>query len=166
MAYENKNTAMNKATKNYDKLVHDVVKSINWQRIKYFHHVFGIKWEFEEEKEGYITERYPTVAELKEELRTLLGFAIAKNMPVLDYGNWIILWKDEDASKREGIDGARLEAIFSLEDSIAIETHDEEIELLDNIKKKMDEAVTKEDYAKAAKLRDKIDFLEKRKKYD
>jgi excinuclease UvrABC helicase subunit UvrB len=87
-------------------------------------------------------------------------------MPVLDYGNWIILWKDEDASKREGIDGARLEAIFSLEDSIAIETHDEEIELLDNIKKKMDEAVTKEDYAKAAKLRDKIDFLEKRKKYD
>lgn len=152
-------------TKNYEKLVLDVIKSINWDRIKYFHHVFGIKWQFEE-KEGYITERYPTVLELKEELRTLLSYAITKNTPVLDYANWIILWKDEEASKREGIEGARLEAIFSLEDSIAIETHEEEIEMLDNIKKKMSEAITKEDYAKAAKLRDKINFLEKRKSHD
>lgn len=156
---------MNKLPENYEKLMQDVIKNINWNRIKYFHHVFGIKWQVEE-KEGYVSERYPTISDLKEELRTLLRYAVTTNKPTLDYGNWIILWKDEEASRRENLEGARLEAIFSLEDSIAIETKDEEIEMLDNIRKKMEEAVTKEDYEKAAKLRDKLEFLQKRKKYD
>lgn len=151
--------------KNYEKLVQDVVKAMDWQKIRYFHHVFGIKWQIEE-KEGYVTERFPTVPDLKEELRTLMKFVIEKNTPVLSYGHWIILWKDEETSKKEGMEGARLEAIFSLADSIAIETPDEKNEMLDSIRKKMEEAITKEEYEKAAKLRDKIEFLEKRKKDD
>jgi hypothetical protein len=154
----------------HEKLVQDVVKSINWNRIKYFHHVFGIKWQFQE-KEGYIAERFPTVSDLKEELRTLLKFAVSKNTPVLEYGNWLILWTDEDMAKKQGSEGARLEAIFSLEDSIAIDTPEKNSEDVENLRDKLEEAVTKEDYEKAAKLRDRLAVLEKslhehRKKYD
>jgi excinuclease UvrABC helicase subunit UvrB len=149
--------------KNRDKLVQDVIKSINWNRIKYFHHAFGIKWQYQE-KEGYTVERFPTIGDLKDELKTLLQFAIEKNTPVLDYGHWIILWNDEESSEKQNLKGARLEAIFSLEDSIAIDSHKEEIEAIDNIKKKMEEAAEKEDYEGAAKLRDKLNYLSRKKK--
>jgi len=147
----------------HEKLVQDVIKSINWNRISYFHRAFGIKWQFQE-KEGYIAERFPTISDLKEELRTLLRFSISKNTPVLEYGNWLILWTDEEASKNQGSDGVRLEAIFSLENSIAIDTQSQEKDSIEEIKAKMEEAVSKEQYEKAAKLRDRIQNLEKRKK--
>ena len=147
-------------SKNYDNLVREVVKSINWNRIKYFHHVFGIKWQFEE-KEGHIAERYPTVADLQEELRTLLKFAISKNTPVLDYGNWLILWTNEEMAAKNGNEGARLEAIFSLEDSIAIDSQKDSVDI-EILKKKMAEAVAKEKYEEAAKYRDKLNSLEKK----
>lgn len=148
----------------HEKLAQDVVKSINWNRISYFHRVFGIKWQFQE-KEGSIAERFPTVLDLKEELKTLLKFAMSKNTPVLEYGNWLILWTDEENARKQGSEGARLEAIFSLEDSIAIDSTPLEGIEVDDIKAKMEEAISKEDYEKAAKLRDRISLLE-RKKYD
>lgn len=148
-----------------EKMVQDVVKAINWNRIKYFHHIFGIKWQFQE-KEGFIAERFPTISDLKEELRTLLRFAMSKNTPVLEYGNWLILWTNEDLAKKQGTEGARLEAIFSLEDSIALDTSSQDLESIEATKMKMEEAVNKEDYEKAAKLRDRINILEGRKKYD
>lgn len=148
-----------------EKLVVEVVKSINWNRIKYFHHVFGIKWQFQE-KEGYIAERFPTISDLKEELRTLLRFAMSKNTPVLEYGNWLILWTDEEHAKSQGMEGARLEAIFSLEDSIAIDNSSLHAESIEIAKEKLEEAISKEDYEKAAKLRDRISILQQRKKYD
>jgi len=148
-----------------EKMVQDVVKAINWNRIKYFHHIFGIKWQFQE-KEGFIAERFPTISDLKEELRTLLRFAMSKNTPVLEYGNWLILWTNEDLAKKQGTDGARLEAIFSLEDSIALDTSSQDLESIEATRMKMEEAVNKEDYEKAAKLRDRISILEGRKKYD
>jgi excinuclease UvrABC helicase subunit UvrB len=149
-----------KMSKNYDNLVQEVVKSINWNRIKYFHHVFGIKWQFEE-KEGHIAERYPNIADLKEELRTLLKFAIAKDTPVLDYGNWLIMWTNEEAAERQGSEGARLEAIFSLEDSIAVDNQRDTIDI-EILKKKLAEAVEKERYEDAAKYRDRLNALEKK----
>lgn len=148
-----------------EKLVNEVVKSINWNRIKYFHHVFGIKWQFQE-KEGYIAERFPTISDLKEELRTLLIFAMTKNTPVLEYGNWLILWTDKEKSKKQGMEGARLEAIFSLEDSIAIDDSCKYDETIEMAKEKLEEAVSREDYEKAAKLRDRINVLQQKKKYD
>ena len=146
--------------KTYENLVQEVVKTINWNRIKYFHHVFGIKWQFEE-KEGHVSERYPTVADLKEELRTLLKFAISKNTPVLDYGNWLILWTSEEAAEKQGLEGARLEAIFSLEDSIAVDNQADSIDI-DILRKKLADAISKEKYEEAAKYRDKLKSLEKK----
>lgn len=139
---------------NHEKMIQEVVKSINWNRIKYFHQVFKIKWQFEE-KDGHIAERFPTIAELKEELRALLRFAITKNTKSLDYGNWLIFWTDEEAAAREGLQSARLEAIFSLEETFVIDnsSDNDAVKVLEN---KLDEALKLEKYEEAARIRDKI----------
>ena len=144
---------------NHEKMIQEVVKTINWSRIKYFHQVFGIKWQFEE-KDGHIIERFPTISELKEELRSLLKFAITQNTKSLDYGNWLVFWTDEAAAEREGLSSARLEAIFSLEETFVIDNNSDEdaVKILEN---KLEDAVQNEKYEEAAKLRDKI--IERRK---
>jgi len=139
---------------NHEKMVTEVVKSINWNRIKYFHQVFGIKWQFEE-KEGHIAERFPTIAELKEELRALLRFAINKNTKTLDYGNWLIFWTDEEAAKKDGSSSARLEAIFSLEESFVLDNSDDD-DAVKALETKLEDALKSEKYEEAAKLRDRI----------
>jgi excinuclease UvrABC nuclease subunit len=144
---------------NHEKMIQEVVKTINWNRIKYFHQVFGIKWQFEE-KSGHIVERFPTISELKEELRSLLRFAITKNTKTLDYGNWLIFWTDEEAAKKEGLSSARLEAIFSLEETFVIDNSDDDdaVKILED---KLDNAIKMEKYEEAAKLRDKINERKK-----
>lgn len=140
---------------NREKMIQEVVKTINWNRIKYFHTVFGIKWQFEE-KDGHIIERFPTISELKEELRSLLQFVISKNTKTLDYGNWLIFWTDEEQAAKEGLSSARIEAIFSLEETFVIDnstSNEDGVEILEN---KLDEAIKLEKYEEAAKLRDKI----------
>ena len=139
---------------NYEKMIQDVIKSINWNRIKYFHQVFGIKWQFEE-KSGYIAERFPTVSELREELRTLLKFVINKNTKTLDYGNWLIFWTNEEDAYKEGLSGAKLEAIFSLEECFVIDS-DPEKDTICVLENKLELAIQNEKYEEAAKLRDKI----------
>lgn len=140
-------------------MIQEVVKTINWNRIKYFHQVFGIKWQFEE-KNGHIVERFPTISELKEELRSLLRFAITKNTRTLDYGNWLIFWTDEEAAKKENLTSARLEAIFSLEETFVIDNSedDDAVKILED---KLDNAIQQERYEEAAKLRDKINERKK-----
>ena len=147
---------------NHERMSQEVVKSINWNRIKYFHQVFGIKWQFEE-KDGYVVERYPTVSELKEELRTLIKFAIDKNQRELDYGNWIVRWTDDETAKLEGLESARLEAIFSLEETLVVDNQDEDLTLT-ALNAKLEKAVTSEDYEQAAKIRDKISALQEKKR--
>jgi hypothetical protein len=144
---------------NHEKMIQEVIKTINWNRIKYFHQVFGIKWQFEE-KSGHIVERFPTIAELKEELRSLLRFAITKNTRTLDYGNWLIFWTDEEAAKKENLTSARLEAIFSLEETFVIDNSDDDdaVKILED---KLDNAIKLEKYEEAAKLRDKINERKK-----
>ena len=138
---------------NHEKMIQEVVNTINWNRIKYFHQVFGIKWQFEE-KDGHVVERFPTISELKEELKSLLKFAVEKNTRSLDYGNWLIFWTDEDAAAREGLSSARLEAIFSLEETFVIDNNeDDTVKVLED---KLDAAVKNEKYEEAAKLRDRI----------
>jgi hypothetical protein len=144
---------------NHEKMIQEVVKSINWNRIKYFHQVFKIKWQFEE-KDGHIAERFPTIAELKEELRALLKFAITKNTKSLDYGNWLIFWTNEEQASREGLSSARLEAIFSLEETFVIDNSgdDDAVKILEN---KLEDAIKHERYEEAARLRDKINERKK-----
>jgi excinuclease UvrABC nuclease subunit len=147
---------------NHERMIQEVIKTINWNRIKYFHQVFGIKWEFEE-KEGYIVERFPTISELKDELRTILSFVIERNQKTLDYGNWLVFWTDEETAKQEGKPSAKLEAIFSLEDTCVVNADQNvstvSIEVLEN---KLKEALLEEKYEKAASLRDQIASLKRK----
>jgi excinuclease UvrABC nuclease subunit len=139
---------------NHEKMIQEVIKTINWNRIKYFHQVFGIKWQIEE-KNGHIVERFPTISELKEELRALLRFSVMKNTKSLDYGNWLIFWTDEESAEKEGLSSARLEAIFSLEETFVIDDTND-TQALKTLETKLDEAIKKEKYEEAAKLRDQI----------
>jgi len=144
---------------NYEKMIQEVIKSINWNRIKHFHQVFKIKWQFEE-KDGNITERFPTISELKEELKALLKFTISKNTKSLDYGNWLIFWTDEDTAAREGLSSARLEAIFSLEETFVIDNSADE-DAIKILETKLERAIEAEKYEEAARLRDKINERKK-----
>lgn len=139
---------------NHEKMIQEVLKTINWNRIKYFHQVFGIKWQFDE-KDGQVIERFPTISELRDELRSLLKFAINKNTRNLDYGNWLIYWTDEEAAQKEGLSSARLEAIFSLEETFVID-NDGEDDAMKILESKLDDAIKKEKYEEAAKIRDRI----------
>ena len=139
---------------NHERMIQEVIRIINWNRIKYFHQVFGIKWQFEE-KEGHIVERFPTISELKEELRSLLKFAIENNSKTLDYGNWLIFWKDEEAAHKEGLNSARLEAIFSLEETFVIDNSSDE-DAVKILESKLEEALKEEKYEEAARIRDRI----------
>ncbi len=139
---------------NHEKMVQEVIKTINWNRIKYFHTVFNIKWQIEE-KNGHIVERFPTISELKEELKSLLNFAITKNMKSLDYSNWLIFWTDEEAAAKEGLTSARLEAIFSLEETFVIDNSSDN-DAVKILELKLDDAVQKEKYEEAARIRDRI----------
>jgi excinuclease UvrABC nuclease subunit len=136
-------------------MIQEVIRTINWNRIKYFHQVFNIKWQIEE-KNGNLVERFPTISELKEELRSLLKFAITQNTKSLDYGNWLIFWTDEVAAEREGMSSARLEAIFSLEETFVIDNDRNDEDVVKILENKLNEAVQSEKYEEAAKLRDKI----------
>lgn len=138
----------------YENMIQDVIKSINWNRIKYFHQVFGIKWQVEE-KSGHLIERFPSIAELKEELRTLLKFAINKNTKTLDYGNWLIFWTSEEEARKNGLIGAKIEAIFSLEECFVIDS-DPDLDTVDILENKLETAIQNEKYEEAAKIRDRI----------
>lgn len=149
-----KNTISMAMKANYEKMVQDVIKSINWNRIKYFHQVFNIKWQIED-KNGQISERYPTVGELREELRTLLNFVITKDVKTLDYGNWLVFWTNEENAYKDGYNGAKLEAIFSLEECFVIDSNPD-LDTIAVLENKLENAVKHEKYEEAAKLRDKI----------
>lgn len=145
-----------------ERMVQEVIRTINWNRIKYFHQVFGIKWEFEE-KDGYIVERFPTISELKDELRTILNFVIERNARTLDYGNWLIFWTDDETAKYEGMPSARLEAIFSLEDTYVVNTEQRNTNTsVEALEQKLQEAIRSEKYEKAASLRDQIESIKRK----
>lgn len=148
---------------NYERMIQEVVKSINWNKIRYFHQVFQIKWSFEE-KDGYIIERFPTVSELKEELRTLLEFAVKKNTPTLDYNNWLIYWTDEERAKQQGLDNCKLEVIFALAESFVIDNTKDDETAMNLLQKKLTTAISSEKYEEAAEIRDKISKLKEKKK--
>jgi len=73
----------------------------------------------------------------------------------LDYGNWLIFWTDEESAQRENLSSARLEAIFSLEETFVIDNSCDEdaVKILED---KLDDAIKMEKYEEAAKIRDKI----------
>ena len=57
--------------KNRAQYIEKVIHSIDWRKIKSYYRKLGIRWEYQEDKET--VQRTPTVADLKDEFRSILG---------------------------------------------------------------------------------------------
>ena len=127
-----------KAIKN---LIEGVIASVDWIKILSYHKKLNILWEFKNDKE--ICLRIPNIAELKEELRSLLWHMHTENLSYMSYANWVVFWEDEG----EDLD---VRAIFRVADF-----HYGKKQRIENIEEELKKALEREDYEKAAFLRDK-----------
>jgi len=135
------------------KTINQIVKSIDWVRIKSIHKKLNILWEYEEDKE--IVYRVPTVSELKEELRSVIHYMYENDLNNVSYENWIIFWdKPEDKVFGE------LRAIFRIFDYSFNETKSENP--TEDLNEELKIALENEDYEYAALIRDE---LKRKKKY-
>jgi excinuclease UvrABC helicase subunit UvrB len=73
----------------------------------------------------------------------------------------LIFWTNEEDALKDGFSGAKLEAIFSLEECFVIDS-DPEIDTVSILENRLESAIQNEKYEEAAILRDAI--KEKRKK--
>lgn len=142
----------------YEKMISNIIRNMNWSRIKHFHHLLDLKWQFQDNK-GNIVERFPTITELKDELKTLIKFAMVEKEKSIETGNWLIKWElIEEENKTPNF---TLEVFFVLEDAISIETgvKDYSKDTLPKLEDQLKSAVDSENFEEAAKLRDIISGL-------
>lgn len=142
----------------YEKMISTIIRNMNWSRIKHFHHLLDLKWQFQDNK-GNIVERFPTITELKDELKTLIKFAMIEKEKSIETGNWLIKWDFiEEENKTPNF---TLEVFFVLEDAISIETNikDYSKDSLPKLEDQLKSAVDSENFEEAAKIRDIISSL-------
>jgi len=131
---------------------------------------------------------------IKEELGKVLEYVIENDIPEMNYGHWVIMWingewesiqtiesdnGEDDESEEIGIPiiESKLQVYFvaqsvTVKDEIDIplEFFDlddsvlEDVRLKEVLDKKMNESITKEDYALAGKIRDLLEELKKENK--
>ena len=77
-----------------NKTINQVIKSIDWARIKSIHKKLNILWEFEDDKQNVL--RVPTIGELKDEFRALLQHMYENDLSYVSYENWVIFWEKTD----------------------------------------------------------------------
>lgn len=130
--------------KNRELYIDKVIRSIDWRKIKSYYRKLGIRWEYQEDKET--VHRTPTVAELKDDFRSLLSHMLDQEINYISYGSWIIFWDREDG----GLGDIRV--IFRLADFV----FEEDKKSAENLEEKLRSAVEREDYEYAAVIRDEI----------
>lgn len=139
----------------YDNLIFSVIEKLDWQKIKHIHNTLNIRWISEDQ--GDVYEHEPSLDELKEELFLIMKFVISKDIPILECGNWLIIWNNEERALINGYEGPRVEAFFVVVESYASEC----IENVDILQKMLKDSLDIENYENAAKIRDKINSLTK-----
>lgn len=138
------------------KTINQLVKSIDWVRIKSIHKKLNILWEFEDDKQTAL--RVPTVGELKDEFRSLIQHMNENDLSYVSYENWIIFWE-----KTEDQPFGSLRAVFRLLDySFTESVEEEETSESEDLDAELKIALENEDYEYAALIRDE---LKKNKKH-
>lgn len=138
------------------KTINQLVKSIDWARIKSIHKKLNILWEFEDDKQTSL--RVPTVGELKDEFRSLIQHMNENDLSYVSYENWIIFWE-----KEEDQPFGSLRAVFRLLDySFTESVEEEETSESEDLDAELKIALENEDYEYAALIRDE---LKKNKKH-
>lgn len=140
----------------YNSLIFTAIDKLDWQKIKYVHNVLNIKWVSEEQ--GNVYEHEPSLEELREELFLIMKFVISKDIPILECGNWLVIWNNEERALISGYEGPRVEAFFIVAESYATER----IENIDTLHQMLKDSLADENYENAAKIRDKINSLSKK----
>jgi hypothetical protein len=123
------------------KAIENVLNAIDWRKIKGYHKKLGILWEFTHDKET--TQRIPTVAELKDELRSILHHMHSEELGYISYGNWIIFWEQESSLAGD------IRVIFRVADFHFASTQSN-----DTLDEELKRALEQENYEYAAYLRD------------
>ena len=121
-----------------------VIQSIDWRKIKSYHKNNNILWEIEDDKETL--KRLPSVAELRDELRSIFAHMISEDLHYISYGSWIIFWDREENTTGD------IRVIFRLAEFIL----EEDKKSKHALKKALARAVESEDYENAAVLRDAL----------
>jgi excinuclease UvrABC nuclease subunit len=127
----------------YEEAIEAVIQSISWSKIKAYHKKINLYWEFEENNS--IVKRIPNIKELQEDIRGIFKHMLAKDLDYISYGNWIIFWDRE-----ESIGDIRV--IFRLADFM----FEEDTVSRKSLEVALDKAIEKEDYEKAAEIRDAL----------
>jgi len=130
--------------KNREQYIEKVIHSIDWRKIKSYYRRLGILWEYDEDKE--IVKRVPSVADLRDDFRSILSHMLDQDIDYISYGSWIIFWE------REGNSLGDIRVIFRLADFI----FEEDKKTAESLEEKLRLAVEKEDYEYAAIIRDEI----------
>jgi hypothetical protein len=130
--------------KNREHYIEKVIHSIDWRKIKSYYRKLGILWEYDEDKE--IVKRIPSVADLRDDFRSILSHMLDQDIDYISYGSWIIFWE------REGNSLGDIRVIFRLADFI----FEEDKKTAESLEEKLRLAVEKEDYEYAAVIRDEI----------
>jgi excinuclease UvrABC helicase subunit UvrB len=130
--------------KNRTQYIEKVIHSIDWRKIKSYYRKLGIQWEYQEDKE--MIKRTPSVADLKDDFRSILSHMLDQDINYISYGSWIIFWD------REENDLGDIRVIFRLADFI----FEEDKKSAAGLEEKLKQAVEREDYEYAAIIRDEI----------
>jgi len=121
-----------------------VIQSIDWRKIKSYHKNNNILWEIDDDKETL--KRLPSVAELRDELRSIFSHMISEDLHYISHGSWIIFWDREDSVIGD------IRVIFRLAEFV----FEEDKKSKQALEKALEKAVESEDYENAAVLRDAL----------
>ena len=130
--------------KNRAQYIEKVIHSIDWRKIKSYYRKLGIRWEYQEDKET--VHRTPTVADLKDDFRSILSHMLDQDINYISYGSWIIFWDREDGALGD------IRVIFRLADFV----FEEDKKSAQSLEERLRNAVEREDYEYAAVIRDEI----------
>jgi hypothetical protein len=169
-------------SKKYNKLVDKVIQGLDWDSILEVHRVFKMGVGIDNDvipgiKRKPFTDSL-TKSDLKSELRALIRHAIENQIPQLSYGPWIIYWVSEewdfDFYPEEGDESdedpepiefsilieSHLEVIYSPQRiSVSQQISDPETNSEGNeisLEEMLEQALEREDYETATKIRDLI----------
>lgn len=130
--------------KNRAQYIEKVIHSIDWRKIKSYYRKLGIRWEYQEDKET--VQRTPSVADLKDDFRSILSHMLDQEINYISYGSWIVFWDREDGALGD------IRVIFRLADFV----FEEDKKSAQSLEERLRNAVEREDYEYAAVIRDEI----------
>jgi hypothetical protein len=130
--------------KSRDLYIDKVVRTIDWRKIKSYYRKLGIHWEYQEGDET--RRKTPSIADLKEDFKSLLSHMLVQDIGYISYGSWIVFWD------REEEDLGDIRVIFRLADFV----FEEDKKSYLSLEERLNKAVEREDYEYAAIIRDEI----------